>query len=52
MPAKKKVQECITQETQPMTVPDTTPVTEMGQLLNRVLENRANIETLERVMKL
>ena len=52
MPAKKKVQECITQEPHPMTVPDTTPVTEMGQLLNRVLENGANIETLERVMKL
>lgn len=52
MPAKKKEQELITQEASPMMAPDTSTVTEIGQLLNRALEKGSDIETLERVMKL
>lgn len=52
MPAKKKEQELVTQEVRTMMAPDTTTVTEIGQLLNRALEKGSDIETLERVMKL
>ena len=53
MPAKKKEQELVvTQETTPMIAPDTSTVTEMGQLLNMALEKGSDIETLERVMTL
>ena len=52
VPAKKKEQAVITQEALPMTVPDASTVSEMGQLLNLALEKGSDIETLERVMKL
>ncbi len=52
MPAKKKEQELITQDATPIMAPDTSTVSEIGQLLNRALEKGSDIETLERVMKL
>ena len=52
MPAKKKEQVLITQDATPIMAPDTSTVSEIGQLLNRALEKGSDIETLERVMKL
>ena len=53
MPTKKKEQQpMMPQRAMPMTAPDTQSVSEIGLLLNRAMEQNANIETLERVIKL
>ena len=54
MPAKKKEEQqlLLADGAMPMTSPDKAVVNELGQLLNKALENGSNIETLERVMTL